>query len=378
MNETTSPRRTLIAAGVVLFLLLGVLQTIYGPALTAFSHRFDLSVETVSLLVSAHFFGAFFATLVTSAVLSALRYRGALLLAASLIAVGVALVGASPVWVGVLCGAFIAGFGIGLTNSGMTVYISRIFAPGHGPVLNFLNSLFGIGAVSAPLIVTFVGDNISWPFYVAAFVALIGVVLFLRLPTGDTPTPHANPWAIGAAWPIFAGFGIMYFFYVATEAGVTTWEIQHLTPLVGAQQAAVFTSLYWGAITLGRFIGTALSLRFSAKRILLVATTGTVIGVSLTYIPALAPFAYILVGLFIAPIFANGLAWLAQLRPKRADQLIPLAMAAASLGPVGTTPLIAAAVAGYGVTVIPTAILLCAIGMFAATLWLSPKQPQLD
>lgn len=378
MNETVSPRRTLIAAGVVLFLLLGVLQTIYGPALTAFSHRFDLSVETVSLLVSAHFFGAFFATLVTSAVLSALRYRGTLLLAVSLIAIGVTLVGISPVWVVALIGAFIAGFGIGLTNSGMTVYVSRVFAPGHGPILNFLNSLFGIGAVSAPLIVTAVGDHISWPFYAAALVALVGLVMFLRLPAGDKPVPHGNPWAIGAAWPIFVGFGIMYFFYVATEAGVTTWEIPHLTPLIGAQQAAVYTSLYWGAITLGRFIGTALSLRFSAKSILLVATAGTVASVSLTYIPSFAPFAYILVGLFIAPIFANGLAWLAQLRPKQADQLIPLAMAAASLGPVGTTPLIAAAVAGYGVHVIPTAILLCAVGMFAATLWLSPKRAVRD
>lgn len=375
MNETASTRRTLLSAGTILFLLLGVLQTIYGPALTAFSHRFDMSAEAVSLLVSAHFFGAFGATLLTSVILERLHYRRTLVSAASLIGVGALLVGVSPVWVLTLVGAFVAGFGVGLTNSGMTVYLSRIFAPKHGPILNFLNSLFGVGAVAAPLIVSALGNAISIPFYAATGVALVGVLVFLRLPTNDRPVGHVNPWAIGAAWPLLAGFGVMYFFYVATEAGVTTWEISHLTPLIGAQQAALYTSLYWGAITIGRFIGTGLSLRYSSKAILLGATIGTTASLGLAHIPAFAPFAYVLVGLFIAPIFANGLAWLAQLRPQQADQLIPLAMAAASLGPVGTTPLIAAAVANVGVGVIPTAIFICSVFMLGGVVWLWGKKP---
>lgn len=375
MNETASTRRTLLSAGTILFLLLGVLQTIYGPALTAFSQRFELHVETVSLLVSAHFFGAFGATLLTSVILERLNYRRTLMGAALLIGVGALIVGASPVWVLTLIGVFITGFGVGLTNSGMTVYLSRVFAPKHGPILNFLNSLFGVGAVAAPLIVSALGDAISIPFYVGAGVAFIGLLVFMRLPTTDRPVEHVNPWAIGAAWPLLAGFGVMYFFYVATEAGVTTWEIPHLTPLIGAQQAALYTSLYWGAITIGRFIGTGLSLKYSSKAILLGATIGTSASLGLAHIPAFAPFAYVLVGLFIAPIFANGLAWLAQLRPQQADQLIPLAMAAASLGPVGTTPIIAALVANHGVSVIPTAIFACSLFMLGGVVWLWGKRP---
>ena len=375
VNETAATRRTLLSAGTILFLLLGVLQTIYGPALTAFSHRFDMGVEAVSLLVSAHFFGAFGATLLTTVILKRLHYRGTLLSAAALIAAGALIIASSPVWILTVLGVAVTGFGVGLINSGMTVYLSAIFAPNHGPVLNLLNSLFGIGAVAAPLIVSALGDEISLPFYVGALVAFAGLFILMRLPTTDRPVQHANPWAIGAAWPLLAGFGVMYFFYVATEAGVTTWEISHLTPIVGAQQAALYTSLYWGAITIGRFIGTGLSLKYSSKAILLGATVGTTASLGLAHIPSFAPYAYVLVGLFIAPIFANGLAWLAQLRPKQADQLIPLAMAAASLGPVATTPLIAAVVANAGVTVIPTAILLCSAFMLGGVLWLWGKRP---
>src|SRR5690606_26113586 len=121
-----------------------------------------------------------------------------------------------------------AGFGFGLVDVGFNLLAARAFAPRSAPALNFLNAAFGVGAVIGPLVVAAAAPRFGTAFLVFAGVALMVLVGTLRLPT-PAPVPDEGR-GLPLVWSQVAGFVVLYFLYVATEVGVTSWETEHLTP----------------------------------------------------------------------------------------------------------------------------------------------------
>lgn len=80
---------------------------------------------------------------------------------------------------------------------------------------------------------------------------------------------------------------------------------------------------------------------------------------------ALAPVAYVVAGLAIAPIFPTGIVWLAKLRPgdsRATSWLYP----AASIGGTAGPGVIGIVIAQVGVSWAPSLLALIALTMFAA------------
>lgn len=354
-NALLSPRnRALLLVSFVIFFLLGAMQALYGPAFPLFRARFDIDVEQVSMVVSAQFFAAFLAIAVSGVLVRRFAYRPVLVAGAVACLVGMLGIALAPAWWLVLVGAFVAGTGFGLLNVTCNLMVAIAFRPNAAPALNLLNAVFGIGAVLGPLMVAASEPRIAVPFLVLAGVSLftLGGVLALRPPAVTVVSQGAAP----TRWGLVAGFVFLYFFYVASESGVAAWETEYLTPAFGAVAAAGFPALFWGAVTVGRLLATPLSAVVSPRNMVLGASALGFLFMLLAHSVSGAPYLYAAVGLCFAPIFGTSLAWLTQVFPERAEQVTPIVVASANLGPVITAPLIGAAVAAGGTGVIPTAL----------------------
>lgn len=354
------------------FLLLGAIVALYGPLFPQLRAGFGVGIDEVGAVVSAHFLGSFVTVIASGVLLRRLGYRRVLLGGSGTLFVGLLALVLAPSWFLFVLGAAVGGLGFGAVQVAVNLLVARTFDAGAASALNLVNAVFGLGALAAPLLVAAFAPGIRWPILVLAGLALSVVVALGRLeryPTAPAEVSATDRASGGTA--LVVGFVALYFFYVSAEVGVTSWATEHLTPTWGVTVGAAATSFYWGALTIGRLIAVFLARRFSPGTLLLAGLgLGLVALLAASYGP-ISPYAYGVVGLALAPTFATGLAWLTAVLPRRAEQVTPLVLAAASLGPVGTAPLIGAVVAAQGVGVVPftlaalTGLALLSVGFLA-------------
>ena len=361
-NAGPSERRSLLLASVFGLLALGALQALYGPAFPSLMARFGVGVDAVGTTVILHFAGGFASTLAAPLLLLRLGYRMTLRLAGSAAAGGMVLAAVSPSWPILLVAAALAGVGFGLFNIVMNLLVTRTFTTRAAPYLNFLSAIFGVGAIAGPALVVVLAGSLAPLFLLLGGSAALATLFATRAPNPVPEKPvsgaDAPPWGLGV------GFALVYLTYVSMESSVGAWETVHLEPFVGLEVAGLFTSGFWVAMTVGRFVAIPISTRVRPRYIVLVASFMTLIAVAFTHVPAIAPAAYVAAGLFMAPIFSTTLAWIAAVFPKRSERVIPIALAVGAIGPIAVTGPIGLWVAVDGTGVIASALTLLASCMF--------------
>lgn len=343
-------RRRLLLTGFAGFFALGAIQSLYGPAFPSLVRRFDIGLDAAGWTVALHFAGSFLTIAAAGPLLSRVGYRLPLAAGAATMALAGGAIAWAPSWPWVLMGATLGGLGFGLVDVALNLLVARSFAPNAAPALNLLNAFFGVGAVVGPLAVAASGGGLRLPMVGIAILtaALFVATLSVREPGRPAESSGRIPWMAAG------GFLAFYFFYVAGEVGVGSWETVHLAPLLGERAAAVNASLYWGAITVGRLLATPISARVRPSTFTLACSAVALGGLGLAHVDALAPLAYPLVGLAFAPIFPTGLAWLQRVFPRRAELVGSAVLAAATLGPVATSGAIGWTVERYGAAIVPT------------------------
>jgi len=361
-------RRRLLAASGLGLMGIGAIQAMYGPAFPGLIQRFDVGIDRVGATVMLHFAASFVATIASSPLLVRFGYRPVLVGAGGVMTAGVLLAALAPTWTWLLVGAGSAGVGFGLLNVGLNLVVARVFAPNAAPVLNLLSALFGIGAVLGPLAVGAAGATLRLPFLGLAAVAATATLLALRVPEPERAAPSTSA---RIPWRVVIGFVALYVLYVGVESGVASWETVHLEPAVGAQRAAFLTSLFWVSLTVGRLVSIPLSARVRPGTLVLVSAGLGLAALLAANATALAPVAYAAAGLVFAPIFPTTLAWIERVFPQRSERIVPVALALANIGPVGTTAVLGFAVARTGPEVVPTVLAIVAGGLLAVVtaLW---------
>ncbi len=106
-----------------------------------------------------------------------------------------------------------------------------------------------------------------------------------------------------------------------------SWMTTHLTDL-GVTGAAAWTSAFWLTVTVGRVLAAPVAQRVPLPT-LVTACAVLACGALLLAGTALGPWAYLLAGVGIAPIFATSLGWFGQHLPTR---LAPIVLACGGLG----------------------------------------------
>lgn len=365
-----------VAASCVGFVLIGALQALYGPAIPAFRGEFGLSPSAAGLGLSAHFVGGVAGVLLFDRLYGRLGNRQILGASYLLMAVGAAGFALAPNWPAALTMALLAGLGFG----GIDYGLNQLFAVGFGrrstAMLNILNAHFGIGAILGPALIGVVGSAHYPAVFLGFALANLPLLLCLKGVRDHAPGPTDGPESGGrqvlgrSLGSVLAVFVALYVLHVGIEAGVGGWEPTHLETVgYGAGVAATATSVYWLMMTVGRFLVAPVALRFSAQAIITVSCAGMTVCLLLASIPALAPYAYAGVGLFIAPIFPTGLPWLHRAAPsaRRAGALV---IAASMVGGVAAGPALGKAIEAAGIRSVPLLLGGVSALCLSATLWL--------
>jgi MFS transporter, FHS family, glucose/mannose:H+ symporter len=355
----------------VLAAAVGLLLSLYGPAIPELRAAYGVGGGGSALVLSAHFAGAM-AGIGWWGVDRRLGPRTWLLVATALLAAGAVGIAFAPAWPVVLAGAFGVGVGFGV----VVVEINVLFAEGFGErataMLNLLGACFGAGAVLGPLAVAATGGY-RVPFGAGALLAAAAMALTRDLPrTPRAPAPGDGRPPAG----VVGGFVALCALYVGVESGIGGFEATSLRAGgTGQAAAASWTAGYWAALTAGRLLAVPLALRVPAPALAAGSLALAAVGLGLAHLPALAPAAYTLTGLALGPVFPTALAWLARAAPGARG---PTAMvfAAANLGGVVLPVVIGRLVDASSPAVIPTTVLVVALACLGATLALGRSVAQ--
>ncbi|MEV6684803.1 MFS transporter [Streptomyces sp. NPDC051130] len=367
-----------IVASCVAFVVIGALQALYGPAIPALREEYGISPAVAGLSLSAHFVGALAGVLIYHLLRGRLNNRVLLGGSYVLMAAGAAVFAFSPAWVLALVGTFVIGLGFG----GIDYGLNQLFAVGFGhrstAMLNLLNGHFGIGAITGPALIGWLGAE----KYPQIFLGIGVISLLIIVTLGGVAAREPQPAPVEGVsttgprvLPIIAVFIGIYVLHVAIETGVGGWEPTHLEAVgYGAATAATATSAYWAAMTIGRFVVAPLSLRWSAPSILIVCCAGMAGFLLLATIPAVAPYAYFGVGLVIAPIFPTCLPWLNRAVPSVAAAGAYV-IAASMIGGVAFPPLLGGVIDTMDVKTVPLVLFVLALLCGVLSLWLRRNAP---
>ena len=348
----------------VLGAAVGLLLSLYGPALPELRATYGVGGGGSALVLSAHFFGA------TTGIgwwglERRLSARTWLRLATTLLVAGAVAMTLAPAWPVVLGAAFAIGVGFGVVVVEINVLFTDAFGDRAAAMLNLLGACFGAGAVLGPLALAASGGY-RVPFCGGALLAVVAVGLTRDLPaTATPPARDPGPPPLG----LVGGFVALLLLYVGVENGVGGFEATSLRAGgTAAGAAASWTAGYWAAITTGRLLAIPLALRVAAPTLVGGCLLAAAAGLGLAHLPAVAPFAYTLTGLALGPVFPTVLAWLAAAAGARGPTA--LVFAAANLGGVVLPAVIGRLVDASSPAVIPTTVLLVVLACLSATVLL--------
>lgn len=231
----------------------------------------------------------------------------------------------APSFTWLLLMAIPLGLGAGAVDASVNHFVSVHYTARH---MNWLHGFWGVGASTSPLVMGAVmAQTGQWSTGVLALglaQLVLSGVLWLCLPwwkqpvklaqtvASTDPAPQSallpadsvhHPWA---AWLAPACF----LFYVGAEMGTGLWAASILLQERGLSlvQASAGLSLYFGAITVGRFGVGLVAHRLSNRQWVQWGIGLAVLGASLFALPLPSPFGFAglaLMGLGCAPIFPS-------------------------------------------------------------------------
>jgi len=212
------------------------------------------------------------------------------------------------------------GLGAGAVDAGLNHFVAAHYSSRH---MNWLHGCWGIGATLGPLIMgaALAGSGLWTQGYRTIAALQLSLALLLLLSLSLWQREHATPdRAVDAAADPAAGpqpvsrlatwLGPLGFLlYVAAELGTGLWAASILVSDRGtsAATAALGVSLFYAAITLGRFAVGLVADRLGNRRLVRLGILGAMAGALLFAWPQLpAPWALAgltLMGLGCAPIY---------------------------------------------------------------------------
>jgi MFS transporter, FHS family, glucose/mannose:H+ symporter len=335
-------------AGFVTFVLMGLLQAMFGPALFSIRSTFALDIGTVNFLLSAFFIGNVVMILANGALEKVLSKTNSLLIAALCLTLGTLGLSLAPSWNLLLACAFLTGLGYG----GSVLNFNTMFASGFGSrgtaMVNLINAAWSVGAILGPILIGSFLENFRLPFLLTAIAlglmipfAFSARQLEFAKPSSEIQSNLSNSNRID--WPWIFGFAGMFLLYVGAEVGAGANESRHLHDAFGIplRDAAFFSSLFWFGGLIARILVAPISLRVPASSLVLICLIGMSLSLALAHVPVLAPYAYAACGLFTGPIFPSALSWFTA-QTRASLSMTSWILASANFGGVIFPPLIAA------------------------------------
>ncbi|SDW65025.1 sugar MFS transporter [Paenibacillus sp. PDC88] len=290
------------------------------------------------------------------------------------------------------------GLGAGAVDSALNHYVASNYKAHH---MSWLHCFWGIGATGGPIIMSYyIAEQNSWRdgyFAVSMIQFSLVLLLFITLPLwkkvaqlhqSDQLKEQANVEDITHSAPRemlnskpqhpLRMTGVKYtlvafLFYCGVEMTVGLWGASYLVGErnVSADTAAVWISLYYGGITIGRFITGFITLKLSNRVLILAGQLIAVLGGLFLLLPLPEIFllaGFVLIGLGFAPIYPGFIHETpARFGKEHAAKLIGYQMAVAYTGTTFLPPLFGLLATNFGISLFPAAVLLLTVLMLVSS-----------
>jgi MFS transporter, FHS family, Na+ dependent glucose transporter 1 len=181
---------------------------------------------------------------------------------------------------------FLLGVGEGCLDVGGNTLLMWLHREKVGPFMNGLHFMFGVGSLISPIIIAemaLLSGDIIWGYWVVALLLIPVIIWLLKLPSPKN-VPLAEDHPHQKINYLLVGMIVLFFgLYVGAEASYGNWIFTYTINLnlMGPTYAAYLTSLFWGALTLGRLVSIPLAIRFRPAVILFSDIVGVLISVGL-------------------------------------------------------------------------------------------------
>lgn len=383
INKVPLVHLALLSIIYLAFVSLGLPDGVLGVAWPAMRLSLNQPLAAVGLLTITLTVCSFLSTLMSAAVLKKLG-TGPLVMISGFLT-GLALLGFSMVpsmgWLLVL--AVPLGLGAGAVDAGLNHFVSAHYSSRH---MNWLHGCWGIGATLGPLIMGAALATQGWQhgFQMIAFLQLsLALVLLLSLslwkrenakPPLELQTKamaaRLKPVSTMATWLA----PLAFLLYVAAEAGTGLWAASILVNSRGtpAATAALWVSLFFGAITAGRFAVGLVANRLGNRRLVRLGILLAITGAVVFAIPALpVPLSLaglVLMGLGCAPIYPSMMHETARrFPPELSAKVIGRQVGLSYVGGAGVPAACGLLAAYAGLALVMPALVLVLLGLLLVT-----------
>lgn len=317
----------LIIVFIVCFLI-GFITTMNNSMIEFCKEAFKLS-DTQGQLVNTFFYGAYFFSIPLAMLMSKIGYKATLVLGLAVVGLGfiannlgvTAALGTSSVYTVFLCCMSIVALGVVMLQLVANPYVMVLGAPESGAFrMTLSQALNSVATTVAPIFITYViiagkpklPENVPGPFLMLGIFALIisAILLFIKLPdpdkdkaaetadeTEDLKQYKSSVFKYPHVW--FGALAIAM--YMGLEIGIPSmlpayWKADPSLP----GSATHYLPLYWGGMTVGRFVGSAILAKFKARTLLscCLVLGAACVGISF-FLPGMyAVYAMLAAGLF--------------------------------------------------------------------------------
>lgn len=256
-----------------IFIFLGIFTAGVGPILPEFAANTQASLAMMGGVYTCIFLGALIAQVISGPLTDKLGQRVVLAVSLLVIAAGtVGMIFARSVW-GLFIITFLTGLGHGAVDLSTNVMVSRTFTEKNSSMMNLLHFFFGLGAFIGPAFVSLMlrlfdqGIITLW-LVVAAMLILTLAVTRLQNPPKVEAAPgiSANVYQSLVLWLL----SVVILLYVGLENGLGGWvtTFMNQTTALNLGDAALVSSGFWGALTIGRLLGAVIGSKVSQKALL--------------------------------------------------------------------------------------------------------------
>jgi len=309
----------LLAIIYLAFISLGLPDSLLGVAWPAMRGEFGLPLDAAGIIASVTIGMTVLSSLANGYIIRKIGTAKLTFISCAL--TGGALLGISfaPTFWWIIPMTLPLGFGAGSVDASLNNYVAHHFKAHH---MNWLHSFWGVGATLGPIIMGSYLMDASWRDgyrsiamiqLVLALILLISLPLWKRHEAGAdakkandvmTATPDKNPLRIkGVPFALST-----FIFYVAAEMSVGLWGSSYLVQVKGIAigTAATWIAMYFGGITIGRFLSGFISFKFNNRQMIRAGIIIALIGAITILLPVanvLLMVGFVLIGMGFAPIF---------------------------------------------------------------------------
>ena len=268
------------------------------------------------------------------------------------------------------------GLGAGAIDAALNNYVALHYSSKH---MSWLHCFWGIGASASPYIMGFcLTSGLGWQkgyFSVSLIQFALTAVLFLSLPlwkkrTDGSQEQTSNIVGLRGAFKIKGVPYVLaaFFCYCAMESTAGLWASSYLNEYRGTSEetAAMFASLFYLGITLGRFICGFAADKIGDKGLIRIGVSIAAFGVILIILPLqtdiMALAGLILAGLGCAPIYPSIIhSTPSNFGKENSQSIIGIQMACAYTGTTIMPTLFGALADSVGIFLYPVYLLIFAV-----------------